>query len=596
MANTAASFKTDLSREAIPESPSHDTPAKLSPKKELKTQLGPNANPDKVMDQEEPHTKMLSGNPTATSAARLGGTVLNEGISDALNGTPSVDTKTKAPAATKPASKAAAPVSTARNNTKTSKSPLTAKAPSGKESTKAMGSSTNAKKAVATKTAVAKPAPISLAPSDTGFVKPKPKSPTRPVKLPSSLTTHTAASAQKLGSGNTAPAPRQSLSRASGNAQHLSANPTTHRSPSRNSVVSAGTTTTKALKHKPSNIGRSSRPSLGLPPKQETKNQPATRRESHVDEGFLARMMRPTQSSAKKTSEKAPLTPPRKQSAAPIKKLDVKDAEKNAKKVAAKIQASSTQPKATKDVTKPVVVKEQPTAKEIAPVVAKTESAETVVKEAEVSTDTTDPPAVEDEKVETEPSANDVDVIVTQKEEAEDIIETAKAPTDTVVADTHSEDEPEIAETQNIPEPAISVSSEVDVPESATTFPVANDDPKVEGIEDTIQEPSEQGHQSPSTDPTVVSEPEDIPEIKESTAALTEESNLDSQELVDESAKPSENADEPPKLEETVADAGDTAVEAKTEASTIIDTPTPLDSKTDGIEESTTKDAVAATP
>ncbi|TGJ85711.1 hypothetical protein E0Z10_g3026 [Xylaria hypoxylon] len=586
MTNTVASFKTDLSNEAIPESPSQDTPAKFPPKKELKTsRLEPNANPDKVMDQEEPQTKMLPGNPTATSAARLGGTVFNEGISDALNGTPSTTAKAKVLAATKPASKTAAPVSTAKLTTRASKSTLIAKPPNGKESTKA-ASSVNPKKATVTKMVAAKPAPISLAPSDTGFVKPKPKSPTRPVKLPSSLTTHTAASAQKHGSGNTAPAPRQSLSRASGNAQHLSANPTTHRSPSRNSVSTTGTTTattTKTLKHKPSSVGRS-RPSLGPPPKQENKNQPAAKREGHVDESFLARMMRPTQSSAKKTSEKTPVTPPRKQST-PVKKPDiqVQDVDKNARGFAAKIQASSTQAKATRHNVKPEAVQEQPTTKETSPVVAQVETTETDIKEAKPSTHTAVSPLVEDEKIETELTANDVAVTVAQEEKVEDIIETAKASTDTAVsADIPSEERPEIAEVEIIPEPAIN--AEADTSEPVTPVPVITEDPlKVEDMEDIVQEFQEPSHQPQSTDSAVeVSEPEYIPETKESITALIEESNVDDQGTVDEPSKP----------EELVADAEDTASEgARTDGSTTIDTP--LDGTTDGIEEVTTKDTMA---
>ncbi|GAW11736.1 hypothetical protein ANO14919_010860 [Xylariales sp. No.14919] len=580
MANTVASFKTNLSYEAIPESPAQDTPASFSPKRELKTPPSePNANPDKITDQEEPQTKMLSGDPTETSAARLGGTVFNEGISDALNGTPSVNTKAKSHAATKPTSKATAPVPTAKTTNRTSKSPSTAKALSGKESTKPPSSSTNPKKAATTKVAATKPAPISLSPSDTGFTKPKPKSPTRPVKLPSSLTTHTAASAQKLGSGNVVPAPRQSLSRASGNAQYLSANPTTHRPPSRNSVSTMSTTTTKTLKHKPSNIGRP-RPSLGPPPKQETKHQAATKKESHVDEGFLARMMRPTQSSSKKTSEKAPATPPRKQNA-PMKKPDVKDGEKNATKVAAKIQASSTQAKATKDNAKLAAVKEQPTAKEVAPTVAETGTAETTIDEAKLSTDTAERP-VEDKKIETEPTADDIAVVVAQEERAEDIIETANTSAETTVtADIPSEEKPEIAEVQNVSE--LAASAKVDTSEPAAPVPAVSEDPlKVEDIEDTVQEAPEPSHQLHSTDSTADAAQLEGPlETKGSTAASTGETNVDIEGAADEPLQP----------EETVAAAEDTASEeAKTEGSTTTDT---LDGTTDVIEEATTKDAMA---
>lgn len=54
------------------------------------------------------------------------------------------------------------------------------------------------------------------------------------------------------------------------------------------------------------------RPSVGPPPKQVAKDHPVPKKESKVDEDFLARMMRPTQSSANKAAEKVtPTTPPR---------------------------------------------------------------------------------------------------------------------------------------------------------------------------------------------------------------------------------------------------------------------------------------------
>ncbi|RYC58693.1 hypothetical protein CHU98_g7514 [Xylaria longipes] len=585
MASTVASFKTNLSHEAIPESPRQDTPVKFSPKKEFKSPLEPNANPDKVTDEEEPRTKMLSSNPTESSAARLGGTVLNGGISDALNGTPSTTAKAKAPGASKPAPKTVAPVSTAKTAARAPKSPLTTKAPSGKEPTKATVSSANPKKVTATKGAASKPAAIDLPPSGTGFVKPKPKSPTRPVKLPSSLTTHTASSVQKTGTGSAAPAPRRSLSRASGNAQHLSVNPTTQRSPSRNSVSTTGTTTAKTLKHKASNanVGRS-RPSIGPPPKPAAKEQPAPKKETQVDEGFLARMMRPTASSAKKTSEKAPVTPPRKRSApvAPIKRLDT-EAEKNAKKAGAKLQASSTQAKTTKNSVKPVAAKEQPTAKEIAPAVAQAETAETVIEKAKLSTDTAEAPVVSDEKAEADATAKDDSAIVAQ-ETADDNIEATKTPTDnSVTAEVPSNEEAKVAEVEPVPEPA--TAAEVDGIEHVASVPAVSEDPlKVEDIEDTVQEAQEPSHQLQSIEPAVeVSPVEDIPEVKESIPVSAEEPVVEVAQTVDE----------PLISEETVADVKETAEEAKTEAPATIEIPHDGTGE-DRIDEAAIKDGTAA--
>ncbi|KAI9171882.1 hypothetical protein HJFPF1_01373 [Paramyrothecium foliicola] len=137
---------------------------------------------------------------------------------------------------------------------------------------------------------------------DAGFSKPKTKSPTKPASLPSSLTAPTASSVSK-GS-----APRQSLSRQSGTLQNQTA---TGRSPSRASVSTTGAPS-KTIRRQASTISRS-RPSLGPPPKKATQPESSTKKpQSQVDEGFLARMMRPTQSSSSKVAEKAPVTPPRK--------------------------------------------------------------------------------------------------------------------------------------------------------------------------------------------------------------------------------------------------------------------------------------------
>lgn len=173
----------------------------------------------------------------------------------------------------------------------------------GTASAKAAGSSS-----------IKRPPPLTASPAaGTGFVKPKPKSPTRPVKLPASLTTHTAASGSKVNGGS-----RQSLSRASG----VISNGDTHgRSPSRGSVSTSTNSATrlnavKSLKRQNSTINRP-RPSIGPPPKQPARDHPPTKKEKEIDEGFLARMTRPTQAFASKTVGKAATSPPRKVATAP---------------------------------------------------------------------------------------------------------------------------------------------------------------------------------------------------------------------------------------------------------------------------------------
>ncbi|KAL5622092.1 hypothetical protein BROUX41_006037 [Berkeleyomyces rouxiae] len=70
------------------------------------------------------------------------------------------------------------------------------------------------------------------------------------------------------------------------------------------------------LRRLPSSLDvKNQRPSLGLPPKK--KDSSVRQPPKDVDEGFLARMMRPTQSSQSKVTEKAPVTPPRKNNTTP---------------------------------------------------------------------------------------------------------------------------------------------------------------------------------------------------------------------------------------------------------------------------------------
>ncbi|KAI0389110.1 hypothetical protein F5Y17DRAFT_144341 [Xylariaceae sp. FL0594] len=408
MSKTAASFKSNLSHEAIPESPSRDVPKKG----EKHAPLEPNANPDKVMDEEEPKTKMLPGAPTDASATRLGGTVLNEGIGDALGGAP-----------------AAAASSARTSNSKAE--PVKAIKPA----VKTAGSATDAKKPTTSRTPAARPAPVDLPASGTGFVKPKPKSPTRPVKLPASLTTHTAASAQKFSNGGASSTSRQSLSRASGNVQHPSTSSTSHRPPSRNSV-STGAAAAKTLKHRASSAHVSRpRPSLGPPPRQASREPPAPKKESHVDESFLARMMRPTASSSHKAADKAAVTPPRKQ-AAPVKKHEPTRAEPSGKKVAAKIQASSIKPKTTKESTKPAATKAKLPAKENTPALAKTGTAEESTKEAKPPTGTAQPvlsgaPKPEADLLKDAPTTKEIASAVAQIATAKEAIEQAKMSVDT---------------------------------------------------------------------------------------------------------------------------------------------------------------------
>ncbi|SLM35515.1 hypothetical protein LPUS_04817 [Lasallia pustulata] len=136
--------------------------------------------------------------------------------------------------------------------------------------------------------------------------KPKPRSPTRPVRLPASATAPTAASAAKVAGGQ----PSRSPSRAS-ISSNLGRKPSTLNK-DRTLASSRGVPPGAS-----SNQGRkTSRPSL--PASSNASDKPKTRTSigapKAADQGFLARMMRPTASSTSKTHEKLEVkTPPKSQ-------------------------------------------------------------------------------------------------------------------------------------------------------------------------------------------------------------------------------------------------------------------------------------------
>ncbi|KAM0802635.1 hypothetical protein BDR22DRAFT_961508 [Usnea florida] len=136
--------------------------------------------------------------------------------------------------------------------------------------------------------------------SPQSFTKPRPKSPTRPIRLPGSATAPTAASAAKV---DAAPPATRGKS-----GDRVPSNPMSSR-------------------HKPI---RASLPG-GSKPVEKTKEKPNSRlstASSKAPEGsFLDRMMRPTQSSSQKTHEKVEAkSPPRKTSGVrPKRKSDVSE-------------------------------------------------------------------------------------------------------------------------------------------------------------------------------------------------------------------------------------------------------------------------------
>ncbi|KAK3395718.1 hypothetical protein B0T20DRAFT_44102 [Sordaria brevicollis] len=305
------------------------------------------------------------------------------------------------------------PLSTAAANktaAKPAKSPITAQTPKTRSPTTA-SSQTPAKGATpkpaakTTKSSLGsslnkKPASLAPSPVITGSSKPKAKSPTRPVALPERLTTHTAASGSKLGNARA-----QSQTRERG--------PTpASRSSSRVRVPASATSASKAatsnLKRQNSTNARP-RPSLGLPVKQTAKDHPPTKKEKEVDEGFLARMMRPTAASASKTAEKVVTSPPRKSSATPgpagkrslskprVKKPATKSAAPSAATTPKQSRASSAAAKVEPVAAAEEVVEVAKTADEEVPLPTVTETPQEVaqpVKEAtEVTQEVSVPPS-----------------------------------------------------------------------------------------------------------------------------------------------------------------------------------------------------------
>lgn len=213
--------------------------------------------------------------------------------------TPTVTRSTPAATASKsPAPAKAQPKAAVSKETTKPVAPKTTRAPV-KPSTATAGTTASAAakakptvaetKKTTTKPAASAPPPkASTTTSPGGFVKPKPRSPTRPVRLPSHLTAPTAASAAKHGEEAAAQKPARK--------------PSTASRPAPKAPAPAAKT-------------QSSRTSLA--PSTAAPKRPASRASTAAgaSDGFLARMMRPTASSSSKTHDK-PASPPRRGAAA----------------------------------------------------------------------------------------------------------------------------------------------------------------------------------------------------------------------------------------------------------------------------------------
>jgi hypothetical protein len=254
---------------------------------------------------------------------------------------------------------------------------------------------------------------IQPSPPQTGFVKPRPKSPTRPIKLPASLTAHTASSGSKTAGAPPQTSTRQSLSRASGNIQptnSLQAHHAVSRSPSRASTTGKTTLARKSSTLKPGH----SRPSLGPPPaalKKQTSRPSLPQQTAPADEGFLARMMRPTTSSASKTiADKGPTTPPKRSQS--VKRPETRD---GPSKVVTPLASPAAKPKAAPKEVKAVASPSKATpVKEDKPKVVEAAKEETASAEF---TEAVEEPKVEAEEAKpVEPEVSHVDESAVKEE------------------------------------------------------------------------------------------------------------------------------------------------------------------------------------
>ncbi|KAG5987686.1 hypothetical protein E4U52_007317 [Claviceps spartinae] len=124
------------------------------------------------------------------------------------------------------------------------------------------------------------------------------KSTAEPVRLPSSLKAPTAAAASKVHGPQLSHRERPGANATVSTSIHPSSKPGS-RSQSSN-----------AVDKKRSSSASSSRPSLGIPPKKISPPTATSKRlPSNIDEGFLARMTRPTRSSASKLVDKVSISP-----------------------------------------------------------------------------------------------------------------------------------------------------------------------------------------------------------------------------------------------------------------------------------------------
>ncbi|CAG8975260.1 hypothetical protein HYALB_00007961 [Hymenoscyphus albidus] len=391
---------------------------------------------------------------------------------------------------------------TKRKDTKAPRASLAPKPTATRSSSRPPSTHTNG---AAPKTRIPKESP-----PQTGFKKPRPKSPTRPVKLPASLTAHTASS----GSKTAASPPRRSLSRASGSSHTNSLQaPAAARSPARSpSRVS----TTSSVGRKPSTTRQGgTRPSIGPPPaqaiKKKTSRASLAQQPAPADESFLARMMRPTTASQGKTAEK-----PAENAVVPKRAPSVKR------------QITGEAPAKTHDSSK---VSPKQKAKQVAPAKVATKTTKPVEKAPKTPTSViksstkTVPKKESKEKVVDVPAPVPEEVIEAPVIQAAPVEEATEiAPVAEIKVEEVAQASPEVAKDEPVVEekvvtPVAEVKEEAVVPEPVkeqgpVEEPIAVPEPVVEAVVESQEE-------TPVIEAPKVQEPE-IVETKQEVPAVIE--------------------------------------------------------------------------
>lgn len=507
----------------------------------------PSKNPDKFVDEEQSTPELQPADATVIPEKK----------------SPAKETASRKGTTAKPAVKSAAPKQTAPKAAAGAAAP--AKRPVTKPVGPARATGSATRPTQSSSAAAKKPAPVKTGASDTGFIKPKPKSPTKPLNLPSSLMAATASSVSKTGGS------RLSTSRQSGNL------------PQSASAHSIGAAASSNGVKRQSSVANRTRPSLGVPPSR-LSQQESSKRQSQVDDGFLARMMRPTQSSSSKTADKSETTPPKETTARPSlsaprhgAQADSKSSSKSPvnKRSDSATHSRATPTPSTKPAAKPTSTKSRKADPEKTsnpapseppkPRAAETKGPEFVadnpiVSESDIvqsssggdlmdklrglSIEDGEPSKATEEAPETPPS-QELEQDLPSTEPAE---EPVKESADEPVVEQHAEAEPE---RDDLPE------QEIDIPvaedEGAETEPQAPAvaepelDQEVEAVEADQQEPKvdEDEPEILESEPDVAAEPEPEPET-------LEEAALDAAQ-VETSAEAIDIADEADPVHETVA-------------------------------------------